>query len=112
MPTDKRYSINKVMVVCMATSAIFTGNIEISALLKKMDVDQSLIIEVADGYTVNDAMKAITASSPVRRKARGKFNKPVLQIDVKLDTLTAISGPCHDKLSKLLRITKTAEYFI
>lgn len=84
----------------MTNSKIFKGNIQISKLLKDLNVGQAVILEIEDGYSINDGMKAITASSPVRKKLAGelKLKKEQLKIDVKLSAMTAISGNQMDVL--------------
>ena len=98
----------------MSVSKIFHGNIEVTKLLKSMAVGQSLIIEVSEGYTVQEGLNVLTGSAAVRKKGSIIMDniKPAIRIEIKLDTLTAISGALNDKLSKLIKITKTAEYHI
>lgn len=95
----------------MAISKHFNGNIEISKLLKSIQIGQTVILEVADGVGVQEAFNSITASSVCRKKtSNGKNNQ--LKIDVGIEGMTAISGQGMDRLSKLLKITKTAEYYV
>jgi len=97
----------------MSVSKIFNGNIEVTKLLKSMVVGQSLIIEVSEGYTVQEGLNVLTGSAAVRKKGSiSRDNKSCIRIEITLDTLTAISGALNDKLSKLIKITKTAEYYI
>ena len=97
----------------MSVSKIFHGNIEVTKLLKSMDVGQSLIIEISEGYTVQEGLNVLTGSSAVRKKGSiTRGSKSCIRIEITLDTLTAISGTGNDKLSKLIKITKTAEYHI
>ena len=95
----------------MAISKLFNGNIEISKLLKSIQVGQTIILEVTEGVGVQEAFNSITASSVCRKKSPGS-KKDQLKIDVQLEIMTAISGQAMDHLSKLLKITKTAEYYV
>ncbi len=95
----------------MAISKLFNVNIEKSNLLKSIQVGQTYKLEVAEGTGAQEAFNSITASS-VCRKKNPSSKKDQLKIDVQLEIMTAISGQAMDHLSKLLKITKTSEYYV
>lgn len=69
----------------MAISKLFNGKIELSKTLAALPIGGFVVLEVADGYTVDQAMRTVTGCSVVRKKT-GRSDR----VAVELSRITGI----------------------